>query len=272
MARKYQYPSFIRKQANEWASALFTKNDWKEDPNRHQKPGEAGGFIVITGNVLNAAYLKPTNKSHEHHPRAANEKIASDLAFHLGVAVPPVLLYRRKNCPPKAEPNVCLSLILYPEQWEWDQLAKMKDFAKALARKELALNSGIIAFDCFIGNTDRNNSRNALFGMNSKYPAEDGLLFLDLANSLNHNKKWGKDKWKDVKYPPMFTPMKDSADWFVIDSTISRIEKLPDNLIKKTVDRIPNDFMTNETKKIVVDGLLGRRMLIRKVISDQHSF
>src|SRR5262249_12810016 len=150
-------------------------------------------------------YLKPTKACPDNHPRAANEKIVADLAVELNIAVPPTCLFRVPNCPAGVESRACISLTLGPEFWEWSHLKELDTVANGLghrlARAALSPYSGGIALDALIGNTDRNNERNAMFVADRVPGYALSFFYLDHANSLNMGDRWQNDGWRPTAVP-----------------------------------------------------------------------
>lgn len=266
------YPTAVLKVANEWRNKLFSKLKWKPDPTHSFKPGEAGGMLVRADGFSFSAYLKPTKKSDDNNPRAANEKIAADLAGHLDLHVPPVLLYKREGIPGDEEQNACVSLVMYPEVWEWKHIESVNDpRMEQLVRSALARTCGIVAFDTYLGNLDRDNRRNCVYGTNFQAPAEDSFVYIDFAYSMNKDNRWANDGWKTVAFPPIYGPLAQSIDEAVLEATIDKIEQLSDDAVIQTVDRIPDNYMLPDRRSIVREGLLHRRTLIRSELATRYS-
>jgi hypothetical protein len=159
--------------------------------------------------------------------------------------------------------------MLYPEQWEWGKVAILQTdggVAWDIVKAVLAKSSGVVALDAYIGNTDRDNHRNAIFGMDKRHPAEDTFMFLDHANSLNYGNRWKNIGWDTVEFPPIYAPMSNALDLSLVAVMIARIEALPDNELERIVLRIPDDFMNAEHRQVVLAGLLGRRALVRDTL------
>lgn len=265
------WPASIRVVVSEWSKVVFTIQAWTPDANRPATPGEAGGFYVITDSLPFTGYLKPTSLCQDHHPRAANEKIVADLATHLGITVPPVQLFRRENCPNEQEPRACVSLVLFHEIWRWSELAGIQSQqTNNLINHLLSQCSGVIAFDTFVGNTDRVNEGNAVFGTNGT-DDESAMMFIDYANSLNHNNNWEAGKWNNLDYRGAFDRMKQSVNLEILWSAIEQIESLSDTTIEGIVSRIPDDYMSPAHKSVVIEGLVGRRSLIRQIVAGQFA-
>lgn len=247
-----------------WRRDVFTKRIWQIEANRAIQEGEAGGFVVQSPGFEHLAYLKPTNICTPDRPKAAYEKIAADLAFDVGVSVPPVLLYRRKHAPEDEESRACVSVIIYDEQWEWGQFWEPSPPGIAdILRTVLARSSGAIALDTWFGNTDRRNKRNAIFGTFHDAPAQGAFMFLDFSNSLNMGNRWAQNGFQEIEVPPLPDILLEAVDWNVLDQTTSRIEDLDEDSIDAVVGRIPLDYMEQKHSDIVASALKERRRLIR---------
>lgn len=182
----------IRRQ---WRRDVFSSHAWRKDTTAPLAPGEAGGFRVQCDGVPYGAYLKPTHICDLNAPRSANEKIVADLGTDLAFSIPPALLYRRTDAPPGEESRCCVSLILYAEQHNWGlikNLASMEPVVRDIIAASLARYSGTVALDVWIGQTDRNNDRNVIFGVNPRNRSESGFVFLDHAYALNNGNRWGE--------------------------------------------------------------------------------
>lgn len=244
-----------------WRNELFSVDAWMIDPATAINPGEAGGYRV-RGTAPFGAYLKPTRLCSEDTPRAANEKIVADLAYELGLSVPPVLLYRRPGVAAGEETRCCLSLIMYPEQYEWGLIfgiTTMPPPVPQIIRASISRYSETLALDLWIGQTDRNNARNVILGVDPDDQTDMAFLFLDHAYTLNHGNRWaaaGRDRIEMVPIPQVF---RDSIFKPRLVQGADRIAALPDETIRAVVSRIPDDYMTAAHKGVVLDGLVSRQ-------------
>src|ERR1700722_664595 len=101
--------------APDWYSQVTSDHGWTPD----SLPGSAGGIgegqYVTAGNLR--AFAKPTSPRkpewgplHKSNTAASHEKIASDLAYRLKLAVPPALLW---DCSSTQTPEIaCRSVSL----------------------------------------------------------------------------------------------------------------------------------------------------------------
>lgn len=263
------FPAALSGIRRQWRQDIVSDHAWQPDTTATLAPGEAGGYRVRCDGFPFGAYLKPTRVCDLNNPRSANEKIVADLATDLDLDVPPVLLHRRNGCPPGEESHCCVSLILYPEQQEWGlvrNLASMDAAVRAIVTASLARYSGNVALDVWIGQTDRNNDRNAIFGINPLSPAEGGFVFLDHANTLNHGNRWDGNRWENLEMVPLPNPFRDSLDRNVVLQGCDRIAGMADNVVSEIVNRIPDSFMRPTHRGIVVAALNGRKARLREFL------
>lgn len=86
--------------ANDWHNRVLSDHQWSPE----SAPGSAGGiqqgYFVRSGDIR--AFAKPSQPpspllgpTYTDNPVAAHEKIAADLAFKLGLPIPPALLWDR---------------------------------------------------------------------------------------------------------------------------------------------------------------------------------
>lgn len=245
---------------------------WTSDTTISSQPGEAGGYFV--SNVSNSlkAYLKPTSKCPPNHPRAALEKIASDIAYELDLPVPPVQLYRRTVTIPEEEHRTCLSLQIYPLYYEWDKildLSALEPIVRGIINTSLSNSSGLIALDLYLAQTDRESGRNVIwgtYGSNSEY---SGFVFLDFANSMNYNNHWVNQGWNRIN-PRIPKIMLDSINKVILAQTTEKIRNLSENILTAIVNRIDPEFLNTENKEIILTGLTKRRTLVADYIRGNY--
>jgi len=176
------FPAALSEIHRQWRQEVHSTHQWQPDAMAVLAPGEAGGYRVRCDGLPFEAYLKPT-KLDPAMPRSANEKIVSDLATDLQFDVPPVLLHERCGCPAGEETHCCVLLILYPELHQWGliwniwNLPNMEAVIRGIVGASLAQYSGNVALDIWIGQTDRANDRNVIFGIDPQNRAESGFVY-----------------------------------------------------------------------------------------------
>jgi hypothetical protein len=253
----------------EWRQGLFSDLPWERDPANTLAAGEAGGYQVKATGYPHCAYLKPVRVCDEHNPRGANEKIVADLAQDLGFNVPPVLLHRRLNALLGEEIRCCVSLIMYPEQYEWGMIWDLSIFpppVQHLIRESLSHYSKTFALDLLIGQTDRNNARNVILGVGSGQPRHTELLFLDHSYTLNYGNRWANNAWSNLEMVPIPPLFRESLDKTLVLEGADDIAQFSEETIQQIVARIPSDYMSDAHKATVATALVGRKNLIRDFV------
>lgn len=261
--------------AREWRTEVLSKYPWH--PSKSQAgalaKGEAGGFMVHCDYLGRQAYLKPRRRDGARgHERAAREKIASDLAFDLGVTVPPVLLYRRDGAG-SDEVNVCVSLRMFRAQFSWSQVCDFLDRPESETRALLsarlseAASKGLV-FDTWVGQGDHNDHpHNILFGYDTNdYKSLNSFIFLDYAMALGYGGLWWDGRFAEVAeigFPPK---MLDVLDRSIVDQTVDAIERYSDDVIAEIVGRVPTSHLPAEEGAVITDGLRARRSLVRGAV------
>lgn len=232
--------------------------------------GEAGGFFVELQSVAGRrAYLKPL-KRHEWR-RAAREKIASDLAFELGVPVPPVLLAVNGQVP-DAERWACVSLLLFPHQFSWGQVRSfLADGENPIA---LELSSLLVqpatrafAFDTWLGQTDHgDHPSNIVFGYEGREYQSGSFVFLDYAFSMGVSGDWAGDGFRKCGPAPFPPRMCATLSASMLEESITGIESLPDSTLEDIVNRVPWQWLRDDEKQVILAGLSARRALVRNAL------
>lgn len=265
------FPAALSEIRRQWRQEICSAHDWQKDTAGTLAQGEAAGYRVRCDGFPFGAYLKPT-RIDASTPRAANEKIVADLATDLDFDVPPVLLYRRKGCPPGEEFCCCVSLILYPELYQWGliwnlwNLPSMETVIRSIVGASLAQYSGNVALDIWIGQTDRDNAGNAVFGIDPKNKAEGGFVFLDHANTLNYQNRWAGNGWQTITMIPLPKLLRDCIDKSLVLAACDRIANISNDAVAAIVTRIPDSFMPDAQKTVVTTGLNGRKVLLREFV------
>jgi hypothetical protein len=249
--------------ARVWRGLPVSADDWERDGTQVARPGEAGGFWMKCTQTGRFAWAKPATND-PGQPRAAREKIASDLAHELGLSVPPVLLHRLPS------PNdssailpICLSLACYPKQ---HQLGDLFDCSREDGGTKPALHqffgnfaslSEIAAFDAWLANEDR-GEQNILLGYEERPGAAGELLFVDFAYSMRWDSTTLNTFGLHVNRPFYRNYIKREATV----QAAEKISKLPDEEIHAIVDRIPNDFIAEGARRLLVEGVISRKNLL----------
>jgi hypothetical protein len=212
--------------------------------------------------------------------RAAREKIVSDIAHDLGVSVPPVLLYDRGSSTPGDEERyVCVSRVMFPGQMAWQQVKQLivmsqDDRATTIVKGALPVDSAMaFALDAWVGQPDHNDHpHNIVFGYTPSATPNGRFIFLDYAWSLGYHGTrrpfgWDNDGWKTTECPPFPPHMIRFMDKQALRRTIEKIEQTEDSTIVDVVERIPDHFLPEPQRRTILTGLLGRKKLVRQILS-----
>lgn len=259
-------PNDIEQVVVSWRLDVFSRLAWSRDaapPNVHHAGGPGGGFFVTAEGFPFRAFLKPTAPLFDHTPWPAVEKIAADLAFELDLPVPPTVLYRREDAADGEEERACVSLVLHEPfddlQPNWQPTEDERQQTLALLRPA----SGIVAFDGWIQNVDRNDTRpnTVIYRPTGSAPF---AAFIDHANSLNRQDRWVKGGFANVSVPQMPSLLHEAVDPPRVAEVIERIEAFSDDRIDEIVTRIPVDYQSEDRAQVVCQALKERRLHLRK--------
>jgi hypothetical protein len=276
-----------------WRNLVMSPWVWTDAANQagalpNPVGGEAGGLFVTAAALGGRrAYLKPKKLAPTPaHARAAREKIASDLASDLGVRVPPVVLYSRPN-PGTDEEHTCVSLVLYPRQWPWEQvriaimdgkppevLNTVKPGMPKSAAQGLALDTWLEQLDHGGSDGKRGHPHNIVYGYEPGSAPSGEFVFLDFAFSLgfptpDNPDGWGKKGWKRRQVAPAFPAyMLRFIDPDELDRVTSRIEAYSDQDIMDVVTRVPETHLVKEQQSLIIEGLVERKKLVRSLLNE----
>jgi hypothetical protein len=231
--------------------------------------GVGGGILVRSCPSGLVGYLKPL-RAIPYIPVAAYEKIASDLACEVGVNVPPVVLHRRPDLPPRQDPlprlekRVAISLVPGPNV-RWGDVFSLGAADGGLsgqalldARLLLAEGSGVLALDAWLQNEDRDNPKNAILVYGPR--ASTGTLYyLDFETTMDRCGHWDQEphqEFKPVRLPRFFAA---SIDPGRVRETAKRIAALSDDMVSQVVLRIPDDFLPPPVRVHLREWLLWRK-------------
>ena len=149
------------------------------------------------------------------------------------------------------------------------QLAALEPMVRSIINAALAKCSGLIALDLYLGQTDRDNHRNVIWGSDPGNIGESNFLFLDFSNSMNFLGNWENEKWQQIN-PSAPKILIDAIDKTVLSETSERIRTLRDSVVTEIVDRVEEDYLSMENKITIKNGLYGRRSLVADYIKKNY--
>ena len=241
--------------ASTWARSVNAPHNWRMGRARwgtNSKPFE----VVNEAGLVGVA--KPgANVSEPDLPRAAHEKIASDLGFLLELPIPPVTLCDSSS--DFDERYVAVSAWAFSRAVEWQKVVtQLSSSRRDLA---VAVSSAMAVFDTWIAASDRKDSHVLVNddGDDSKLD----LAYIDYAFSLT--KEWATGNGPVDKMRPAL-PIRSLAPFEALN-IVDNIEALDDQKITQIVNRIPPDYLPDRRKRIIISNLLSRRAQLRALVA-----
>ncbi len=244
---------------------------WVADASLPAAPGVEGGFWVTAGPIR--GWAKPRSlvaASIRHPPVACIEKVASDLAYYLGLPVPPVTLFERLQ-PPAGEPRYqSVSAPPFEQVFTWGDVRAISAISADLLRDATAVMSAMLVFDTWLQCSDhRDHPANLLVtsSLQTDVGAFYSLAYIDYAWSMV--KYWRNQSAQNEFVAPVYDS-RVTASLDVLSEVVTQIEGVPDNVIEHLVERVPSKFVTDEDRKIMIDGLRVRRNCLRRLIASAY--
>lgn len=249
-----------------WRSHVFLDYEWIDSGER------AGTGSVMTSPSLpgRRVYLKPLHGG-DRADVIAREKIASDLAFDLGVSVPPVVLTKGIDSLYSA------SLEFSTSTHDWSAAhdsARVRQRLGDMRQVPFQAARGL-AFDTWVGQSDHGGDScdNVLAAASTSGVAS--LVFLDYATSLGRGLPLPSSQ-----AAPFPSSLLELVDVDELESTVSRIEGLELSTLQDVVGRlrgVPADptvegvergLLGPEGRGAILGLLLERRQHLRTALSD----
>ena len=267
MAAYRSFSDDVEATAKFWRGFIVSRRQWKFVGVPGSAGGEAKGTFVRASTL--DGFAKPTHEKKDSMPRAAHEKIASDLAFELGLPVPPVVLWRRKHVMPDEEPCVAVSLVPFNPAHKWGHVSKTNDAARRVIKSLHKAAAAMMVFDTWVDNRDRANEGNLI--VHEGRPETGSTIqcaYIDYAYSMAYG--WRiSDDFKAVTAAPIY-PKDIKVDKSTVGKVVGAIETLSDDMVRLIVQRIPTDFVPRSQRALISDGLLHRRSELRAVLQSAH--
>jgi hypothetical protein len=266
MAGLRSFSDDIETLASAWRARAETTDEWRHTSVAGSAGGEASGYFVTSG-ALNG-YAKPSKIDTDSNawPRACHEKIASDLAFDLGLPLVPVLLHRWRAAPPQGDqPFVAISLFPFLNTHKWQVIEAVPALAQQMKLELKVVASALIPFDTWLDNGDRVNAGNLLVSKDQADPTKPlRIAYIDYANSMLC--VWRNSPFTNVTPRPVYPTDQSDVEVSVVEDMLKRIESLSVDPIKDIVTRIPGDFATDGQRRTIIDGLLDRQSKVRSAL------
>jgi hypothetical protein len=248
-----RFSAEVEARAKAWREAVSTDWPWAD----RGKPGEVGG--VTQGYFIDcegiAGFAKPS-RSTDPVPTAAQEKIASDLAYDLRLPVPPVLLWDRGERNDGLHRYCAVSLVPFDPANKWGAILRIPTTRDRLLPGFALAASAMVAFDTWIGNSDRVNDGNLIVTEGAGSLGRQ-YAYIDHGHTMSHG--WGEGPAPAITSMVGPYPTQATIETMTVTATIAEIEALSDDHIRSVVDRVPEEFITRQRRECIREGLCRRR-------------
>lgn len=258
--------------APRWRERVFTDTEWVVVGSPGSRGGTFGSFPVTGEGLGGIAKPRPQKPvSYSEHPVAAHEKIASDLAYDIGLPVPPALLWRRENAPRSHGRELVISAIPFEPALTWKQVEASAPTAARVMPLLSKAASSISPFDTWLMNGDRVNAGNLILKEDvSAAGTTIRLAYIDFANSLVRMFRLQPDIWKDERFVVEPYPYGVPPDLQQMSSIVAKIQALPESTIRTVVERVPLTFLTARDRDEIVKALLHRQPKLRTIMKNRY--
>ena len=239
--------------ARKWDEDPVTTHPWEiGDP---VGTGESQSVYVKMGQVGLMGIAKPA-LHRGGTPRAAHEKIVSDLAFGLGLPVPAVGLWDRGSA--VGNRLFSVSAHAFPQAEPWEPTSRKMPLSDVALLHVRRVTSALSVLDRLVGETDR-GGKHLLVDLDA-----NPLRFasIDYAFSLSH-------VWPNVpsiNLDPGRAYLPQGVDDCTVGEVAEAVRGITDEHIEKIVSRIPTQFLASDRADVIVRALKIRRENINTIV------
>jgi hypothetical protein len=182
---------------------------------------------------------------------AAREKIVADLAYLLGLPVPPVTLWNTGG-----GTYAAVSAWAFEKPSTWGHVKG--SFPGAAAAALVPAMSAMLPFEAWIDAQDRHNDGNVLLTVASS--GEPLAAWIDYAFSLDY--VWNGNLVNACALPQQYPPF-GNPDPAVMREVAGKIAAVKDEEIERLVKRIPEDCLPKDVAGAICSNLSARRSVVR---------
>jgi hypothetical protein len=196
---------------------------------------------------------KPGNPIADKCLRAAHEKIVSDLAYVLGLPIPPAILWDRGEAH-RGERYCVISAWAFPKAIEWPHArAKLKPAQIELGK---IIAGALRAFDTWVAASDRKDDHVLVNDDGDETGL--GLAYIDYAFSLSY--EWAGIAGAPAEPRPAL-PSGVGFDPTATTEMVQAIEALEELRIREIVNRVPVEYFSAlpDARDVILSTLLSRR-------------
>lgn len=150
----------------------------------------------------------------------------------------------------------------------WDVIRANRAIMKAVQACAAPAMSAMVAFDTWLECEDhKNHPGNLLVTATAGATPTVNLAWIDYAASLTNT--WRASSGNSSFAAPMYDPTL-KADAAAMRETIDAIEAVPDATIQRIVARIPDVFLRQQDKHLIMIGLRHRRDNLRSILAAMY--
>jgi len=242
--------------ASVWSNSAMTTDIWHPTGRNWQTNSQP--FEVINANNLRGV-AKPGAMLADRCLRAAHEKIVSDLAYLLGLPIPPVILWDRGEAH-VGDRNCAISAIAFTKYVEWQRAMP----TLTPKQKEMARNAagGMRAFDTWVAASDRKGSH--VLVEDDGDQTKLGLAQIDYAFALSYETLIGRQP-RQADPRPAF-PDNVNFDVGATAAVTNAILALEEKQIAEIVNRIPARYFIENARDVIISSLFGRRIALKSLL------
>ncbi|MBI5112800.1 MAG: hypothetical protein HZA68_12595 [Rhodovulum sp.] len=246
MVSYLQFGNEIRELAEDWVTQVESASTWELGI---RLDGEAGAHEAVNEAGIRAV-AKPSTYLSDGEIRASHEKIAADLAHHVGVPVPPVCLWTNQ----KTGRCYSISAWAFPECLTWIGAKQLGILSADFIRAARPIITVGMVFHTWIGNIDPHGGNVLVDARCSELTPK--LAFIDHAFSMS--KTWRDERAALQKAGTDYCGSITIAPVAAADIT-ARIQSLDPGIINNIVNRVPENYLPTRAKNIIIANLVRRR-------------
>lgn len=239
--------------AKEWAAEAITKGDWEDLGPFAKTESQPIKVKHVPGGIIGVG--KPCKRD-DNVCHAAHEKIVADLAYHVGLPIPPVILWDRQD-DTLPQRYACISAWAFPDALHWGQVEG--SLTEAQKESTRPIFSAMLPFETWVSAEDRKREHTLVHVDRSG--GAPALAFIDYSFSLS--KGWKEEKSK-LLAAQQFLPVNRADDHIL--QVIEIIGKILPETIDMIVDRIPEQYLDSLKKDVIKSNLKDRAGRIQAML------
>lgn len=248
---------------SQWRKAVTSQQPWTPKPELGQLSSAERPFWVSDGQTVGVA--KPGKKAQK--PVAAQEKIASDLAYDLGLPVPPVILWDRGSIPDGECRHVCISAMPFGQPTPWGQIKKDDGLLSQLRPLMEEVMSAMVAFDTWLDNHDHKDHAGNLLIQWDQSTTQPRIAYIDYGHAMLHT--WSTKGFDNNTCAPIYD-RQSTVNIQALKKAATTIQDMSDDHVNAVVARVPSDYLPDDQRCLLAEGLIDRKKRLANILATQH--